>query len=193
MNIFDQDTLDLAAGISSAKLANMQRRMRYLEAALAQVTGQDNSLREWFPAAELVGYQLPGLPVTASGLIRHAKAHKWYYRIAEGQRGERMEYHFTSLPQRAFDEMLARVLRNAQATHEIASLVPDIPRPARPHRQRQKTEPTPQWLLPLMRILRQAPIPVGRAVKMLPPDKVTGQKPDIQEVVAELRQLGMLA
>lgn len=56
MNIFDQDTLDLAAGISSAKLANMQRRMRYLEAALAQVTGQDNSLREWFPAAELIGY-----------------------------------------------------------------------------------------------------------------------------------------
>jgi hypothetical protein len=193
MNIFDQDTLDLASGISAAKLANMQRRMRYLEAALTQVTGQDDALREWFSAAELVGYQLPGLPVTTSGLIRHAKAHKWDCRIAEGERGERMEYHFTSLPQRAFDTMLERVLRNAKATHEMACLVPDIPRPARLERPRKKAEPTPQWLLPLMRILRQQPMPIGRAVRMLPPDKTTGLRPDIQEVVAKLREIGMLA
>ncbi|GBR50046.1 hypothetical protein CSR02_00020 [Acetobacter pomorum] len=193
MNIFDQDTLDLAAGISADKLANMQRRMRYLEAALAQVTGQDNSLREWFPAAELVSYQLPGLPVTASGLIRHAKAHKWDYRIAEGLRGERIEYHFTSLPQQAFNEMLERVLRNAKTTYEISSLVPTIPRPAKIRRPSQKTDPTPQWLLPLMRILREKPISVGHAMKMLPADAVTGERPDIQEVVNTLKKLGMLA
>lgn len=192
MDFFDQDSFDLAAGISAAQLACMQRRIRYLEAALAQVTGCDRALREWFSAAELVRYGLPGLPVTASGLTRHARAHEWEYRVAPGPRGERMEYHFTSLPQHAFDEMLARILRSAAQVHDMAELVPNIPRPARPSSDRRRSEPTPQWLLPLMRILRQKPMPIGQAVKLLPPDIATGHRPDIQEVVQQLREIGLL-
>ena len=189
----DQETLDLAAGVSAAQLACMQRRIRYLEAALAQVMGGRDTLREWFPAAELARYALPGLPVTASGLTRHARAHDWEYRIVPGARGERVEYHFTSLPQRAFDDMLARVLATAEQVHEMAGMVPSIPKPEQPARATRKSAPTPQWLLPLMRILRREPMPIGRAVRMLPPDRATGQRPDIQEVVAQLREIGLLA
>lgn len=191
MDFFDQDGFSLEAGISAERVAQMERRIRFLEAALVQVLRDDTALKEWFSAAELISFDLPGLPRTPSGLARHAKQHEWESCIVQGAHGERRLYHFSSLPRRAFEEMLERVLRNPIADASMAAMVPDVPvvprRPGRP-----QGELTPQWLLPLMRLLKKETLPVGEAVLRLPVDEQTGRRPQVGEVVRELQKLGMM-
>lgn len=193
MDFSDQDFMDLRAGISSAQLGRLHRRIRYLEAALVQVLRDESALREWFSSSEIVSFELPGLPRTVSGMTRHAKDNAWEKRIVMGPRGEQKEYHFTSLPARAFDIMLERVLRNPMQDQETASLVPNIPRTKSKPAVSSTGQATSQWLLPLMRILKKEPMPIGEAVLRLPPDFHTGRRPDLHEVVFELRQLGLIA
>jgi transposase InsO family protein len=53
--------------------------------------------KEWFSAADLAGYRLPGLPATERGINKRAAAEKWTERKREG-RGGGVEYHISALP-----------------------------------------------------------------------------------------------
>lgn len=189
----DQGAMLLMGGISSDQVARLQRRIRYLEAALLQVLRGESRLREWFSASDLVSFRLPGLPATQSGMSRHARDNRWESRIITGIRGETRQYHFASLPNRAFDAMLERVLRCPVPDEALGEMVPTMPDRQTAARGKRGCSATPQWLLPLMRILRTEPIPIGSAVLMLPADTWTGRRPEVGEVVAELRVMGLMA
>lgn len=67
-------------------------------------------------------------------------------------------------------------------------------RPARPARAsaRAAGAATPQWLLPLMRLMRVDSLPLAQAVRRLPVDPASGARPAMREVVGKLQLRGML-
>jgi hypothetical protein len=162
----EDDRLDLAALIPAAELARLRRRVAFLEAALVQALRDDFRLKEWFSAGELAALALPGMPGTASGIARQAKRERWEARITLGRGGERTVYHFSSLPRAAFAELLNRVLRaelapdgTAEAGAPAPALAPPLHAPAP-----KAPNPTPQWVLPLLRLLRSGAPTLDQAV-----------------------------
>lgn len=187
-----QDKFSLSVTIPAADLAQLRRRVTYLEAALVQVLRDERRIKEWFSAAELVALRLPGLPASRAAVTRVARSAGWVVRAVTCQGGQRHEYHFTSLPRRAFEAMIGMVLapRGDGAT---VDQVPDIPVPEAPPSPPENT--SPPWLLPLMRVIRaETPATVREAIDLLPRYLPQGAPyPTIAEATEALRNLGMVS
>lgn len=150
------ESFDFTVTISAAEWSETQRRLRFVEAALIQTLRGQRVLKEWFTAAELAAFGLPGLPGTKQGLLRRAHAEDWRSRAMYGTGGARYEFHFSSLPRRAFEELLERIVATMPAG---AALPPSAQVPSVPERPMAVSLPsavnaTPQWLLPLLRVVK---------------------------------------
>lgn len=179
--------------ISAAEWSEMQRRLRFVEAALVQTLRGQRRLKEWFGAAELLALELPGLPHTRQGMLRRARVENWQRRAMYGQGGERFEFHFASLPRPAFEALLQSIVVALPP-----GLGPSRPVPAIPPRAMavplpvQAVSATPPWLLPLLRVVKsEAPENVDGLVQRLAERLPAGIAPPTTEEVREaLRQFG---
>lgn len=196
----DPPSFDLVAALPAAEAARLQRRVVFLEAAIVQLLRDDHRLREWFTASELAALHLPGLPRAASSIARVASRERWEHRITTGKGGERRSYHFAALPRAAFAGFIDGVLR-AHATAEEAEDIPareaapfPVLAPATPLPAARGSEPTPQWVLPLVRLLRGGAPSVEDALRELPrrwPGRMVLPSPE--EARETLAALGLLA
>lgn len=75
---------------------------------------------EWLSASELADLGLPGLPATPQNITTRAKREAWESRKRQG-RGGGLEYHYTSLPERA---RAAWLLRTGRADKPAPEAVP---------------------------------------------------------------------
>lgn len=66
-------------------------------------------MKDWFTAAELASFKLPGLPRTESAMIRRARRDGWVGQRREG-RGGGWEYHASALPKDARDAVADHLL-----------------------------------------------------------------------------------
>lgn len=141
--------------VDADEWAYLKRRALYLEAVLVQVLADRDRVQEWYEAAELAAMNLPGLPRTKAGVTRLAGAAGWKRREATGRGGTRFQYHYASLPARAFDALIGRILDlpapdpeapERPAVPEIAAS--PVPEPAAP------ANTAPPWVLPFMRLLK---------------------------------------
>lgn len=166
------DTLFLTVQVPAEEWDFNRRRLRYLQAVLYQLLRDEGRLREWFTARELVDLYLPGLPHTRQGLAVMAKRGCWRQREAMRDSRHTIEYHACSLPGRAFDGLLDRIVRAASDCPDELDMEleasPVIPVPPTRH-----TPPDPgtvaTWVLPLMRLIRNRPdLPLADALAELP-------------------------
>jgi hypothetical protein len=194
----EDERLDLSALIPAAELARLRRRVAFLEAALVQALRDEGQLREWFTAGELAALALPGLPASASSIARLARRERWEARITMGRGGERSVYHFSALPRAAFAELLGRVIRAGAGPDGTPdddaqrAPAPALAPPARVALPAPNT--TPQWLLPLVRLLRGGVPNLDEAVAELAtalPANVPC--PTLAEARETLRSLGLAA
>lgn len=190
------DTFDFTVTISAAQWSELQRRLRFVEAALVQALRGQRQLKEWFGAAELAELGLPGLPGTRQGLLKRAHAEKWEHRSMYGSGGERYEFHFSSLPRLAFEALLERIIITMPG--EAAPAPRPAPAPAIPPRAMavplpvQAVNTTPAWLLPLLRVVRSDRVDdvddiVKRVASRLPPGMAVPTPAEVREA---LRQFG---
>lgn len=192
----------LTAAISAADLAKLHRRVAFLEAAVVQMLRAETSLKEWFSAREIADLRLPGLPSSPWGIARVARG--WEFRIVRGQGGEHRQYHFASLPRRAFEAFIARVVRGggdptaataepdaASPTLEPAAAFPALA-PAPEAAAPAPSNAMPVWLLPLVRLLRGGGGPLERALADLPRHMAPGAlQPSPADAQAILARLGV--
>lgn len=196
----DNPELSLNITVSAAEWARVNRRILYLEATLVQIMRENQSLKEWFTAAELTGLGLPGLPQHKNAVTRLARSERWTTRSTPCQGGERHEYHFSSLPRRAFDALIERVLKGpspAEVTPPKAPELPELPElaAAAPAPIPAPENAAPPWVLPLMRAIRsEAPMTVQEALDALPRYLPAGVRcPTPEEAAEVLRGLGMVS
>jgi len=64
-------------------------------------------MKEWYSVSELVSMDLPGMPGTIRGIDKRAKKEGWTARPRQA-RGGGLEYHLTSLPEEARNELVRR-------------------------------------------------------------------------------------
>ncbi len=185
--------LDLTVSVPAEEYAYLRRRVVYLEAMLMRFVRDNTGMREWFPAAELAGMLLPGLPTTPDAVARRAAQERWTKRKTRAHGRWFTVYHVCSLPKRAFDALIARLLDlpDIDETAPLVDVLPPVPTPApRPIAENA----APAWVLPLMRImkretdgdLREA---WQRLPEQLPPDVAL---PDVEEAATILVSLGIL-
>jgi len=146
--------------------------------------------------AELVALDLPGLPRHKNAITRLARAERWTTRSTRCQGGERHEYHFSSLPRRAFDALIERVVKGpspADLPTGTALELPDLP--AAPAPIPPPDNAAPPWVLPLMRAIRsEAPLTVKEALDVLPRYLPAGVCcPTADEAEEVLRRMGMVS
>lgn len=197
----DTDSFNLMSVVPSAELAKLHRRVAFLEAAIVQVLRDKDRLREWFSAGELASLRLPGLPGTASGIAKLAARQRWDRSITQGKGGERVLYHFSSLPQRAFTIFIDIVVRSEMEAEPPPSApagtgaVPFLPEaPASARTGRAPIAATPAWVLPLMRIMRSRSASLHDALRDLPAAAPRGTRsPSYAEALEVLRGLGVIA
>lgn len=181
----DGESFDLMVTIAADEWAYAQRRMAFLE-VLAVTFAQPRALaREWYHAEELAGLCLPGLPRSGSGIRRRAAAERWTSRRigAAGRTG----YHVTSLPPRAFEALLDRLLDmpsapGGQTASKELTMATALP-----------ANTAPPWVLPLLRLMRkETGGDLGRAWRSLPARLPPGATlPDVQEAARILMKLGL--
>lgn len=181
---------DLSVTLPAVELAALKRRVRYLEATLIQIMRGTRGIREWFTSAELEALRLPGLPASKGAITRQARDQEWIARFS----GEHNEYHFSTLPRRAFEALIDRVLAPASGHGAPEHQVPTIAAPA-PDPSPPTTSATQPWLLPLMRVVRmEAPATVQEAVELLSRHQPKGAPlPTIAEAIEALRRVGMVS
>lgn len=151
------NTFPFTVTVPATEWAELQRRLRFVEAALVQSLRGRRQLREWFTVPELVAMELPGLPRTRQGLLRRAHAEGWQTRQLYGSGGAHYELHFASLPRPAFEALLQSIIV-AMPAEEGDRPVPAIPpRSLAVPLPETATAATPQWLLPLLRTLKADP------------------------------------
>lgn len=136
----------LTVNISAEAWGIAQRRLAFLEVVIAQILKDDHSVKEWYTARELAALNLPGLgenPATIQSLGYHRS---WAYITAK--RNGRMVnlYHYASLPQAAFEAFIHRIVAIPESDN-LDGIEYDT-------NTRKEDEPEPQWLLPLMRIIK---------------------------------------
>ncbi|MEP9372553.1 DNA-binding protein [Mesorhizobium sp. KR1-2] len=160
------------------------KRLRFLEAAIVQIARPGQRLREWFTASSLAAMRLPNLPTTRHGIVIRADREEWPRRFVTGRGGERFEFHFSALPRPAFDEIIRRVYALPEGSSDVAEVLP----PSLPEPPRQR-DPTPQWLLPLLRVIKDGgPISPSAVMRRLPKHLPKGAPiPTLDEVSAALR------
>lgn len=184
---------DLSVTLPATELAALRRRARYLEATLIQVMRGARGIKEWFTAAELEALHLPGLAASKGAITRQAREQGWRTRPGPGPGPGAYEYHFSTLPRRAFEALMDRVLAPAVASGQPEAQVPAIAAP--PPLVEPPTDTTPPWLLPLMRVVRsEAPATVREAMELLPNYVPKGMPlPTLEEAAEALRNLGMVS
>lgn len=171
--------------VPAEEWAYCRRRLAYLEALLLRVVRDRTAFQEWYEPGELEGLRLPGLPPSRQAIARLANKEGWP-RI---RRGQRVAFHVTGLPRRAFDALLARLidLPALNTSREDLFNLPPVPAPPP-----LPENAAPPWVLPLMRLMRSdAQGDLARAWRALPahlPDGVA--LPEITEaanVIAALK------
>lgn len=186
------NTFEFTVTIPAREWAELQRRLRFVEAALIQSLRGRRQLREWFTVPDLAAMGLPGLPRSRQGLLRRAHSEGWQMRPLYGSGGMHFELHFASLPRPAFEALLQAI---------VVALPPeagDAPAPTIPPRALAVPLPesasaaTPQWLLPLLRTLKAEPSADADALRArvasrLPPGVPPPTPAEINEA---LRQFG---
>lgn len=176
---------DLTVQVSAADWAYNKRRTVYLEAMLIRLLRDEDQLEEWLSAEDLASLRLPGLAISAASISRKASAKRWLRRRSNGARGHRYLYHVSSLPARAFDALIARLLDLPNI--ESDPLAPPVPQP----------EPAavslmaPPWVLPLMRLMK-AGDDLATAWRDLPAALPPGvELPTVEEAATVLVRFGL--
>lgn len=191
----DNQELHLTVTLSALELAELRRRVTYLEAVLTQVLREGERIKEWFSAAELVALRLPGLPTAKNAVTRTARQGHWRLRKVQGRGGERHEYHFSSLPRRAFEALINRVVDAPPADDRPSPVAAPTFAPPPPLPPAATDNTAPPWLLPLVRIIkRQGARSLVEALADLPGQLPAGvQCPEVEEALYALRNIGMIA
>lgn len=184
----------LKVHVPAEEWAYVNRRMTYLEAVLVQVLRGRDRIQEWYEAADLAALRLPGVPTSKNAVTRAAKAGGWLRREVTGLGGVRYQYHCTSLPARAFDALVGRILDVSGAPGApIQTPVPEI-EPAPAPEEPQEDNTAPPWVLPFMRLLKGgAQGDLAAAWKALPehlPPNVV--LPTREEAAETIVRLGLL-
>lgn len=153
----DTEGFSLMVHVPADQWANANRRVIYLEAALIQLLQDRERIQEWYDAGELSALRLTGLPTGKGAITRMANAAKWVRRPLSGYGGKRYEYHFTSFPKRAFDDLINRILNIPEPEDmPVKRRAPDVaPAPAIPCPEVDNM--APPWVLPFMRLLKAGP------------------------------------
>lgn len=192
----DDQGFELSVTVPASEWADLRRRILYLEATLVQVMRETRSLKEWFTVGELAALRLPGMPSAKSGITRLAREAAWRCRVVPCQGGSRHEYHFSSLPRKAFEGLIERVLKAAPPDDDFAlpvAQVPDLPLPPPPAEAASNT--APPWVLPLVRAIRQEGVAtLHEAVRRLPDYLPAGVEcPTMEEALEVLQRMGMVS
>jgi len=180
--------LDLAVSVPADQWAYMHRRAVFLEMLVLRLSRDSVGFQEWVSAADLAALSLPGLPLTRAAIVRRAGAARWRCRR---RRGAPTLYHVTSLPSRAFDALISRMLDmpDIDQFHEcdIDAVSEPVPSTA--------AVAAPPWVLPLMRLYRGvAGGDIARAWQALPGNVPEGMElPSIDEAAVTLYELGLAA
>lgn len=180
------DQLDLTVPVPAEEWAYMQRRLAWCEALLLRIVRDRGNFKEWMDAAELAALRLPGLPASRSAIAQKAGREGWKRRAA---RGRRALFHVSSLPARAFDALIARILDlpelEAETDELFALPVPPAPEPL-------AENATPAWVLPLMRLIRQEG-DLAKAWRALPAHLPEGiPLPDVEDAAKMLVKLKLI-
>jgi hypothetical protein len=132
----------------------------------------------------------------------------WTGRVERGRGGDRLLYHFASLPRRAFSDFIERVVMGAGAPADAAAMPPDAAMPlgttadpfpalasppsSAPSEGSEAPRATPQWVLPLLRLLKAGGGPLAHALAELSHHLAPGIGcPTLDEAREMLRQIGI--
>lgn len=190
------DGFNLTVTVPAVEMAFLRRRLMYLEAVLVQLLRQEGRVKEWFTVAELADLRLPGLPKAKNALTRLARDGGWRVRKVPFQGGERHAYHFSSLPRRAFEALIDRVVQAVASDQVDDQMAPAFAPPPPAQVRPTASNAAPPWVLPLMRIMRLqgASQSVSRALAQLPRHLPGGVScPTFDEAMQVLRSLKVVA
>lgn len=190
----DNQGFPLDVTVPAAEWGMLKRRAAFLEAALIQVLRDGEAIKEWFSVADLAALRLPGIPTARNAITRAARDQGWMAREVPGPGGAKLVYHFSSLPRRAFEELIDRVVRHpppgsehVAPAHQVAAARPKAAPAASPADGAE-----PPWLLPLVRIIRRGGADVETALDELPEVLPAGIPcPTREEALAALSRLGL--
>ncbi|WP_170293930.1 DNA-binding protein [Paracoccus limosus] len=180
------DRLDLTVSVPADEWAYMQRRLAWFEALLLRIVRDRAAFPEWHDAGQLADLRLPGLPASRSAIAQKASREGWTRRAAKGRR---VLFHVSSLPARAFDALIARILDLPELEAETDALF-TLPTPPAPEVLAENA--TPAWVLPLMRLIRQEG-DLAKAWRALPdhlPEHVP--LPDVEDAAKMLVKLKLI-
>lgn len=190
------DLLNLEITISAHEWGYVKRRQTYLEALLLRIVRDEAKVREWFAAGELAEMGLPSLPASAGGIRTRAAHEKWLRRKTRQAGHWLYVYHVTSLPARAFDALIARLV-NLPPIDELVpmpEIMPPPPDRATGDKAGDISAMAPPWVLPLMRIIKsETHGDLGAAWEILPdrlPPSV--ELPTVEEAAHILVALGLV-
>ncbi len=188
------DRFPLTVTIPAEEWSHAQRRLQYLEAVTIQLLRGRSRVREHYTIAEITEMRLRGLPRSRSGLARLAKAEGWRYRIGVGKGGERYEYHISSFPSQAFDDLLGNILGMEDVWEEPPDTIPALPIKPPLSPSIRDSNATPPWVLPLLRIIRRDGTPTPEEVWRRIPDDPTciHPLPTLSQVREVMQNLGYL-
>ncbi|MGO4563424.1 DNA-binding protein [Rhizobiales bacterium 3FA27D7] len=186
------ETFPLTVQVTADEWAFAQRRLTYLEALLLRLVREKKNIQEWYRASELAAMRLPGLPDTADGVVRKATAGRWPRKDISVKGRKVGVYHVASLPNRAFDALIGRVLDVPElggAPRPVPNLPPveAPPPPVAPNT-------APAWVLPLIRLIKgKAEGDLARAWEELPNNVPFGTVlPTAEQAVMVLMDLGLM-
>ncbi|WP_158259872.1 DNA-binding protein [Phyllobacterium phragmitis] len=185
------DSLILTVSVAADEWAYNQRRVKYLETLLLHIVRDGSRIQEWFTAADLAAKALPGLPRTPEAISRRANKDSWRRRKARHKGKWFCAYHVSSLPARAFDELIVRILE-LPAIDAVVSILPNLPDVERVE-EAQAENTAPPWVLPLVRILKtETNGDLAEAWDILPerlPPEIA--LPSVEEAAKVLVRLGL--
>lgn len=183
-------SFDLTINVPADEWAFCQRRLTYLETLLLRLVRDRRNIQEWYDAEELAALRLPGLPGSGRAVARKATAARWQRRRADDGRSRRHVYHVTSLPARAFDALIARILDLPEM--DEAPQLPALSQAAAEKVQHADTNTAPAWVLPLMRLMKGHGGNLGAAWRELPEHLPRGVAlPTTEEAAMILVGLGL--
>lgn len=180
----DATGFGLVVTVSADTWALSQRRLAFLEAVLSQLLQDRAQIREWFTARELATLSLPSLSDSPASIAALAHHRAWATRIVQRNGKSITAYHFTSLPQAAFEAFIRRIV----TLPDDEDLIPEF-EPIKPISDSEQ-----QWFLPLMRIIKG-----GRAknwqeaysnlITVLPKGVKVPAQEDIRQAYLRLRKV----
>lgn len=188
-------SLDLTINVPADEWAFCQRRMTYLETLLLRLVRDQRNIQEWYDAEELAALRLPGLPGSGRAVSRKASVARWRRRWAADGGSRRYVYHVTSLPARAYDALIARILNLPEMEFEsetISFSIPSLPPAPAAEPPPATLNTAPAWVLPLLRLLKGHGGNLGAAWRELPEHLPRGVAlPTTEEAAIVLVGLGL--